>query len=121
MDRTLIPLPVRADVALPAAGPDPARPDSASNGRKPPGTVIGNLFRQSGSCPAAGIMVTLCSPVLGRSYPVYSDRSGSFALFNIPPGAYTLEVWLGPAQPAIRMAVVVAAGAQSRVGPLALP
>ena len=87
----------------------------------PSGAVAGSLFRLYGGYPAAGVMVTLWSPALGRSYPSYSDQRGWFALFRIPPGPYTLEVWLGPGRPPINVAINVAPGSQLQVPPVAVP
>jgi hypothetical protein len=46
--------------------------------------------------PAAGLVVTVYSPTLGRSNPSYSGQDGMFYLQGIPPGAYRLEIWYSP-------------------------
>jgi hypothetical protein len=40
-----------------------------------------------------GFAVTVYSQYYGRSQPTYSDGNGMYSL-QLPPGQYTLEVWL---------------------------
>ncbi len=56
------------------------------------GTVLA-----SDETPLAGLTVYLVHPVKGRSSPVYTDRSGTFRLRNVPPVAdsYYLEIYWG--------------------------
>jgi hypothetical protein len=58
--------------------------------------VRGRLFRviNGGSFRAPGIALTVFSPQMGRSSPAYSGPDGMYYLYNIPPGVYTLEVWV---------------------------
>ena len=44
--------------------------------------------------PAQGISVTVTNAQSGRSNPSYSGPDGMYYLYNIPPGSYTLEVWI---------------------------
>jgi hypothetical protein len=64
-------------------------------------TVRGRLFRvfNGGSYPVQGIGVTVFNPRLGRSTPSYSGPDGMYYLYNIPGGAYTLEIWTTPNEP----------------------
>ncbi len=43
---------------------------------------------------AVGVAVTVNSFQWRRSAPADSGRDGLFYLNNIPPGSYTLEVWV---------------------------
>lgn len=64
---------------------------------QPVSTVRGRLVRQSGP-PAAGVPVTVLHPMRGRSGAAYSAPDGMYYLHGIPPGQYTLEVWVFPQQ-----------------------
>jgi hypothetical protein len=44
--------------------------------------------------PAQGITVTVFNSQLGRSNPSNSGPDGLYYLYNIPPGPYTLEIWV---------------------------
>jgi len=60
-------------------------------------TVRGLLFRVAPNgqqYPAQGIMVRLNHPQYGPSSPTYTGGDGMYYLFNIPPGRFTLEIWL---------------------------
>lgn len=69
------------------------------------GTVRGRLVRQGNQYPAQGVPVTVFQkpsgpfPSLGRSSFTYSGRDGMYYLYNIPPGYYTLELWVYPNRP----------------------
>lgn len=59
-------------------------------------TVRGNLHRilwNGVQSNAPGVAVTLYNPSLGRTTPSYTDVYGMYYLYNIPPGAYYLEIW----------------------------
>jgi|RhiMethySRZTD1v2_1073278.scaffolds.fasta_scaffold27526_3 hypothetical protein len=59
------------------------------------GNVRGLLLRRgpNGNHPVAGIAVTVYAQHMGRSRAVYSGSDGMYYLYNIPGGAYYLEVW----------------------------
>lgn len=86
-------------------------------------TVRGRLIRiarDGRQYPAPGIMVRLYSPQMGPSAPSYSDNTGMYYLMNVPPGLYTLEVWLNRED--VRRYNVVARPQQySDVPPIAVP
>ncbi len=42
----------------------------------------------------AGVAVTVYSQAMGRSNPAYAGPDGMYYLFNVPAGAYYLEVWV---------------------------
>jgi hypothetical protein len=60
-------------------------------------TVRGRLDRvtRHGIYPAAFVRVTLNSRHLGRSSPAYTNARGFYYFYNIPPGGFLLEVWIG--------------------------
>ena len=59
------------------------------------GNVRGLLLRRNpqGSYPVAGIAVTVYAQQIGRSRAAYSGSDGMYYLYNIPGGAYYLEIW----------------------------
>src|SRR5215471_7729339 len=60
--------------------------------------VRGRLDRQDPrgvTYPANSVVVTLNNPQLGRSPRVYSGNDGMYYFYNVPPGHYTLEIWIG--------------------------
>ena len=62
------------------------------------GTVRGKLVRQDGSgksYAAAYVKVRLNNRKIGQSSFAYSGTDGMYYLYNVPPGEYTLEIWLG--------------------------
>ncbi len=65
-------------------------------------TVRGRLLRQGpgGQYPATGVTVTVLATRsnLGRSAAVYSGSDGMYYLYNIPGGAYQLEIWTSKTQ-----------------------
>lgn len=65
-------------------------------------TVRGRLLRQGpgGQYPAAGVQVTVYAvgSRLGRSAPAYSGSDGMYYLYNIPGGAYQLDIWMSQRQ-----------------------
>jgi hypothetical protein len=69
-------------------------------------TVRGRLIHAGNSYPAAGLAVTVYNQGLGRSSPAYSGADGMYYLYNIPPGYYYLEVWIG-AQPMVYQVQVI--------------
>jgi hypothetical protein len=72
-------------------------------------TVRGRLVRRSGQgvFPAQGIPVTVFRSDLGRSGRSYSAQDGMYYLTNIPPGTYTLEVWVYPNRPPLNFTIQV--------------
>jgi hypothetical protein len=60
-------------------------------------TVRGRLVRQgpAGVYPAVNIQVTLFSQQNGRTVPTVSGYDGMYYFYNIPPGPYNLEIWVG--------------------------
>lgn len=60
-------------------------------------TVRGQLYRRAPNGQAyfaAGIAVRLNHPQYGPSAFAYSGGDGMYYLQNVPPGQFTLEVWL---------------------------
>jgi hypothetical protein len=60
-------------------------------------TLRGRLYRvyQNGvQAFAGGVPVTLYNQSMGRTSVAYSGPDGMYYLYNIPPGYYTLEVWI---------------------------
>ena len=64
-------------------------------------TVRGRLYRLTpqGIVPASGIPVNVHNPSLGASGFAHSDAQGMYQLFNLPPGVYTLQIWVYPKKP----------------------
>src|SRR5262245_43359987 len=62
------------------------------------GRVI-RVTRPNQSYPASGIPVSVFSPQRGRSTFAYSGADGMYYLYNIPSGAFTLEVWVSKSDP----------------------
>lgn len=58
-------------------------------------------YGQYGAYPVPRVAVTLFSQTFGRTSPAYSDYQGMYYIYNVPPGPYTLEVWIGGPQPMI--------------------
>jgi hypothetical protein len=59
-------------------------------------TVRGRLDRvypNGARYPATGVAVTLYSQRSGRSNPAYAGPDGLYYIYNVPAGAYYLEVW----------------------------
>lgn len=66
----------------------------------PGGTTVRGLLYRVGpdgrNYPASGISTRLTHPAYGPSSFSYSDGGGMYYLYNVPPGDFTLEVWLSP-------------------------
>ena len=62
-------------------------------------TVRGQLACNNRPYPAAGVAVTVFSTFYGRSTPSRTGTDGMYYLYNVPPGIYTLEVWINPNAP----------------------
>ena len=58
-------------------------------------TVRGRIVRSNGNFPVPYVTVTLASPERGRSAPAVTGFDGMYYLYNVPPGPYVLELWLG--------------------------
>lgn len=90
-------------------------------------TVRGQLFRvtpQGQRFPATGIpvnVVAVSNPALGASGLSYSDGQGMYYLFNIPPGAYMLQVWLYPNTPPWAFKVTVYNQPFTDIPPIQVP
>lgn len=86
-------------------------------------TVRGKLERQTpyGPYPAQGIPVTVNHPDLGRSGTAYSGPDGMYYLYNIPPGSYTLEVWVYPNSPPWKFPIVVYNTPYTDIPPITVP
>lgn len=86
-------------------------------------TVRGHLFRRSsrGDYPAQGIPVTVFRPNLGRSGFAYSGPDWMYYLNNIPPGNYTLQVWVYPNRPPLMFSIVVYDRPFTDIAPTAVP
>lgn len=57
--------------------------------------------------PAVGVPVNLYRPDLGPSGFSYTDQTGMYYLYNIPPGDYTLQIFAHPRAPAMTYRIVV--------------
>jgi len=80
-------------------------------------TVRGRLVRR-GNYPAAGVELSLTSPSLGRSPKSYSGTDGMYYIRNVPPGNYTLELWVGK-QP-LTYNITVRPGEYTDIAPITL-
>lgn len=56
------------------------------------GTVRGMILRNNQ--PWQGVTVTIIAPGIGRSSPAFTGPDGMYYEFNVPPGQYTLEIWI---------------------------
>ncbi|OGP53260.1 MAG: hypothetical protein A2162_00820 [Deltaproteobacteria bacterium RBG_13_52_11b] len=87
-------------------------------------TVRGRLYRQtpSGSYPASYVRLTLYNfgPDGGRSAPVYSGSDGTYYFNGIPPGDYTLEVWID-ANRSMNFRLHVVNQPYTDIGPIHIP
>jgi hypothetical protein len=86
-------------------------------------TVRGKLFRmtpQGQSYPAGGLGVSVTNQKYGRSSMVYTGADGMFYLYNIPPGAFTLEVWTGKNQ-ALQFPIQVHEKPYTDISPIKVP
>ena len=50
---------------------------------------------QRGPYPVPYVTVTLFSSSRGRSAPSVTGPDGMYHLYNVPPGQYIIEIWLG--------------------------
>ena len=87
-------------------------------------TVRGKLVRRTpyGTYPASGISVSVyaLNSNMGRSRRSYTDASGFYYLYNIPPGRYKLEVWV--ANPPWNYDIVVDGSQQfTDIAPIQVP
>ena len=85
-------------------------------------TVRGKIFRRtsSGSYPAPSVRLTLYGHDKGRSAPVFSGNDGTYYFHSIPPGNYTLEVWVG-ANRSMNYSLQVRSSPFTDVGPIYIP
>jgi hypothetical protein len=83
--------------------------------------VRGRLFRvvNGGSYPALGIAVTVVNSQMGRSNSAYTGPDGMYYLYNIPPGTYTLEVWV--ANPPMTFQIQVNPEGYTDIAPIQVP
>ncbi len=56
------------------------------------GTMTGTIVDTSTKRPLADVVVTVTSPALQGEQTVVTDKSGSYRIPNLPPGAYTLRL-----------------------------
>jgi hypothetical protein len=85
--------------------------------------VRGKLFRmtpQGQSYPASGLGVSVTNQKYGRSSMVYTGADGMFYLYNIPAGAFTLEVWTAKNQ-ALRFPIQVYERPYTDINPIKVP
>lgn len=75
-----------------------------------------------GDYPAQGVAVTLVAadPRLGESAKAYSSSEGLYYLYNVPPGRYSLQVWVTP-RSVIQVPVNVGRGPLTDVRPVRVP
>jgi hypothetical protein len=67
-------------------------------------TVRGMLFRRDGygtAYAAPYVGVSLYNSQQGRSSLAYSGTDGMYYLYNVPPGDYSLQIWLAPNRPVV--------------------
>ena len=86
-------------------------------------TVRGKVFRRtpSGSYPAPSIRLTLYGhDNEGRSAPVFSGNDGTYYFHSIPPGNYTLEVWLDTNR-SMNYSLQVRSSPYTDIGPIYIP
>ena len=85
-------------------------------------TVRGQLYRlsQNRRYPAPAIAVRLTSQRYGPSSTVYSGPDGWYYLYNVPAGAFVLEVTVSSRQ-VLRFNVQVNSTAYTDVGPIQVP
>jgi hypothetical protein len=74
----------------------------------PSATVAGTILNQQ-NLPIPGLAVYLVHPVVGRSYPSYTDNYGRCIFYNVPlrQDPYYLEIYWGK-QLLYRNTVIVA-------------
>jgi len=59
-------------------------------------TIRGELVRRAANganYPAGGIAVTIYNQYRGRSTASFTAANGMYYIYNIPAGAYYLEIW----------------------------
>lgn len=56
---------------------------------------------QRGAYPVPYVTVTLYSQANGRSAPSLTALDGMYHLYNVPPGQYLLEIWIGGPKPIV--------------------
>jgi hypothetical protein len=86
-------------------------------------TVRGQLVRSGpyGNYPVAYIPVTVFSQRMGRSSPSYTDPNGMYYLSKVPPGDYTLEIWISPRRPPYTYDIHVNPRPFTDIRPILLP
>jgi hypothetical protein len=58
--------------------------------------IYGTVVSQSRQAPIGGVTVSLVSPTLGRSTPVFTQPNGSYFFTNVPAGqSYYIEAYWG--------------------------
>lgn len=88
------------------------------------GTLRGRLDRRDSygrNIPAAYVHVTLYSQQQGRSSPAYTGVDGMYYLYNVPPGSYTLEVWVYPNRPPLTYGIQVYNQPYTDIPPILIP
>ena len=67
-----------------------------ANAQVPTANVGGVVLNQQ-QIPMPGLTVYLVHPIVGRSYPCYTDNLGRYVFYNVPirPDTYYIEVYWG--------------------------
>lgn len=87
-------------------------------------TVRGRLDRRDGygrTYAAAYVNVTLFNSQLGRSAPAYTGTDGMYYFYNVPPGYYTLQLWLYPGRQPLSYRIQVYDQPYTDISPLLIP
>lgn len=85
--------------------------------------VVGSLYRvgpRGETYPAQGIPVRVLHPSYGPSSFAYSDGRGGYALYNIPPADYVLQIWSSP-QAIQQLAIRVPPQERVNIPPIQVP
>jgi hypothetical protein len=61
--------------------------------------VRGRVQRDMYPVPYVSVTLISSNPALGRSAPSVTGPDGMYYLYNVPPGQYILELWLGGPSP----------------------
>lgn len=86
-------------------------------------TIRGRLERATpgGVYPAVGVAVTVYSSSIGRSNPTYAGTDGMYYIYNVPPGAYALEIWIPGAPTPMMFPIAVPFVPYFDIAPIRVP